>query len=432
MLRQKLVAFWLALGAFVAADSADAVLKTIVVQGDVSPNAGAPYRRPNSLAVSDFGGQKIAFYSPTEGGSRCIFLVDTAGNPGSLLVCERDSSPDGRRYSKLSTPSINVAGVPAFSSRTTFGFDGVYRGAPPAVVALTNDPLGPQFLDNMSNVVITDAGDVVFLTQLTGGAPGDTALLRCSGGDGNCSPNTIPPGTGTLTTLARPGDSIPDRAGREICALIAARASSFGVVFSASTKLDCNNNAETEAVGIFRRAFAGAIATVALSGETSSIPPTSWSSFRGVPAITNNGKVGFQAGLLGTPSAGLFLCDPATCPAASPTVAVTVGEEDAPGSGTVFRTFSAPSVSDAGDLAFVTRLSTLNGSSNAVYIWRAASDTFTAVAAKFDSVPSIAGAVFTTFLVGPPSMTPGGDVAFKARIKRSIAPRNRTGIFIEE
>lgn len=428
------MSFWLALGALVVASAADATLKVVVIQGDSSPN-GAPYRRMRTPVAADFAGERVAFYSPTDGGERCIFVVDPDMGPGTLVACERDGSPDGRLYTKLASPSINAAGVPVFSSRTSFGYDGVYRGVSPAVVALTNDPYGPQFLDNMSNAIITGAGDVVFLTQLTGGAPGDAALLRCSGGNGSCSPSSVPVGTGTLTTLVRLGDSIPDRAGREVCSLLGAHASDFGVAFAAITKLDCNDAMEVAAPGVFRRPFAGAIVTVALYGEGSGIGPTTFLNFRGLPAIANNGKIGFQADLAGTPSAALFMCDPAatcpTVPTALPVAAVENGQLDA--GGNAFRTFSAPGISEAGDLAFNTRvIGGPAGVSNGTYIWRAATDTFDNLGMKYDSVPGMPGAVFSDFLQGAPSMTPAGKVAFKARIKRGTAPRNRFGLFIEE
>lgn len=431
MKRQAFVAFCGALGALAAVDSAHAVLKTVVIQGDPSPNGGAGYRRMKVPAAADAAGERIAFLSPTEGGGNCIFRVDPAGGPGTAVACKREPSPDGRIFGKLQDPSINSAGIPAFASSTTFGNDGVYRGVPTTVVALTNDPVGPVFIDNPTFASISDAGDVVFVAQLTGGALGDAGVFRCAGGDGNCSPNTAPPGTGTLTTLARVGDAIPDRVGREICTLLAARASSYGVAFTATTKLDCADNLEVAATGVFRRAFAGAIVTVALVGEPSGVGPTTWVAFRGRPAIANNGNIAFQASLAGTPSSALFMCDQALCPAASPVDAVQLGQDD--GAGNAFRSFSEPSVSNAGDLAFNARLGGgLGGSSNGVYIWRSATDTTPAVAMKNGSVPGLPGAIFTNVLLGPPSMSSLGKVAFKSKIKRPAAPRNRVGIFIEE
>lgn len=414
-----------------AAGPADAVLKTVALQGDPSPDAAAPYKRFRAPAVSDAAGERVAFWVPTQGGRKCIFRVDPDGGPGTTVVCEKTPSPDGRLFTKLQDPSLDAAGTPVFASRTSVGNDGVYRGVPPAVVALTNDPVGPVFLDDPSYATVTDAGDVVFLARLTGGVPDDAALFRCAGGDGNCSPATAPPGTGTLTTLARVGDPVPDRPGREICAFLAADASNFGAAFTATTRLDCGDGGEPPLVGLFRRPFAGAVETIALAGEPSGVGPTTWANVRGTPSIANGGRVGFQADLTGTPSSGLFVCDAGTCPALPPQNALEVGQID--GAGNAFRFFSAPSVSDAGDLAFNARIGGgPAGASNGVYVWRAATDTVDAVALKGDAVPGIPGAVFRQFLLGPPAMSPGGRIVFKARIKRPTPPRNRLGIFIDE
>jgi hypothetical protein len=379
---------------------------------------------------SDAAGARVTFYSPVDGGEKCLFIADP-GVATAPIACERGASPDGREYTKLHQSTINASSVPAFAARTLGGFDGVYRGAPATVVALTNDPVGPQFLDNMTSAIITDAGDVLFLTELTGGTAGDMAIMRCSGGDGNCSPTTDPAGTGTLTTLVRLGDAVPDRAGREICAITGFRASNFGIAFVAQTQVDCNDDGETPLAGVFRRAFAGSIVTIALVGEASGVGPTTYTSFRGLPGLSNNGNTAFQTELLGTPSGGLFSCDPGVCPAALPVRIVEVGQQDVDGN--VFRTFSAPGVSNAGDIVFNTRLGGgPAGTTNGIYVWREATDTLEVLAIKGDPVPGIVGAVFTTFLQGPPVITSGGKIAFKVRFKRPVAPRNRFGIFIEE
>ena len=420
----------LAFAAVVSAPPAHAVLQSVAIQGDPSPIPLGNYRRIRPPEASDAAGARVTFFSPVDGGKNCVFIADPGG-ADAAVACERDPTPDGRLYVKLHPPTINASSVPAFAARTSGGFDGVYRGATPTVVALTNDPLGLQFLDNMTSAFITDAGDVVFLTELTGGTPGDMAIMRCSGGDGNCSPTTAPPGTGTLTTLVRLGDAVPDRAGREICSITGIRASNFGIAFAAVTKNDCNDGGETPIAGVFRRAFAGAIVTIGLVGEASGVGPTTYTSFRGTPGLSNNGNLTFQGALLGTPSGGLFACDPGLCPAALPVLAVEIGQLD--GSGNLFRTFSPPGISDAGDIVFNTRLGGGPvGATNGVYIWRAASDTFDVVAMKNDAVPGVMGGIFNQFLLGPPVITSGGKVAFKARFKRPTPPRSRFGIFIEE
>ena len=430
----KMIA-WLgiAMAIAVSTGTAHAVLKLVALQGDPSPSAGSPYARFRVPAVADAPAQRVAVYNPTRGGEKCIFSLDPDNDPDGTVACQRNLSPDGRVFSKLQDPSINATGVTAFASRTTFGSDGVYRGSPPTVVALTNDP-GPvlgSFQDDHRSASITDVGDVVFLTSLTGGAAGDAAIFRCTGGDGNCSPNTGPPGSGVLSTLARVGDAVPDRAGREFCSLLAVRGSSFGIAFTATTKLDCTDMLEIPLTGVFRRPTAGVVATIALVGEPTSIGPTTYTGFRGAPAIANIGDVSFQADLAGTPSAALFRCNVATCPAAPATGAVERGEADVSGNAISF--FSQPSVSNVGDLVFNARVSGgPAGVSNGVFVWRAATDMIEPVALKNDSVPGIIGAVFRSLLQGPPAISSGGKIAFKAKIKRPASPRNRYGIFIEE
>src|SRR5262249_26687982 len=160
---------------------------------------------------------------------------------------------------------------------------------------------------------------------------------------------------------------------------------------TATTQMNCADSMELPATGIFRRPFAGAVTTVALVGEATGIGPTTWASFRGTPAIANNGKIGFSAGLAGTPAGGLFFCDPAVWPAAGPVGGAQPGELG--GSGTAFRYSGGPAVSDAGDLAFNTRVSGgPDGVTSGTYVWRSASDTFDVIARRIDPVPGITGA----------------------------------------
>lgn len=433
MRKQTLVALWMALGAFALVDPAHAVMKLVALQGDPSPApANPPYGRFRVPAVADAPAQRIAAYSPTKGSDPCIWSLDPDLGPDGVVACRNDPSPDGRLFTVLQDPSINSAGETAFATRTTFGNDGVYRGNPPTVVALTNDPgPGGLFQDNHRSASISDAGDVVFLADLTGGAAGDAAIFSCGGGDGDCSP-TNPPVTATLTTLVRVGDSLPAPfATYEFCSLTAVRASSFGIAFTAVAQLDCTDTMETPRAGVFRRSTGGVLAVVALVGEATSIGPTTYAGFRGTPAIANVGDVSFQADLVGTPTSALFRCNVATCPAAPATAAVESGELDI--NNNAIRFFSQPSVSNAGDLVFNARVSGgPAGVSNGVFVWRAASDTVEPIVMKNDPVPSSPGAVFVNLLQGPPAISSGGKIAFKAKIKRPAAPRIRIGLFIEE
>ena len=260
---------------------------------------------------------------------------------------------------------------------------------------------------------------------------GDAAIFSCGGGDGKCS-QTAPAGTATLTTLVRVGDSLPAPFGTyEFCALTAVRASIFGIAFTAVAQQDCTDGLETPRVGVFRRSTVGVLAAVALQGELTSIGATTYAGFRGTPAIANVGDVAFQADIVGTPSAALFRCNVAACPAAPATAAVERGEVDI--NNNAIRFFSQASVSNAGDLVFNARISNgPEGISNGVYVWRAATDTVEPVVLKNDSVPGSPGAFFVNLLLGPPTISSGGKIAFKAKIKRPAAPRIRIGVFIDE
>jgi len=126
---------------------------------------------------------------------------------------------------------------------------------------------------------------------------------------------------------------------------------------------------------------------------------------------------------------GVFLCDPATCPAAPANAAVTRGELD--DAGNALSTFSNPGVSNLGDVAFSSRVSRPGFHGSGVYIRHATSDIET-LALTGDPVPPPSPTAVFKRLTDPPAMSPGGKVTFRGRIKASAAPRNRRGIFLAE
>lgn len=71
------------------------------------------------------------------------------------------------------------------------------------------------------------------------------------------------------------------------------------------------------------------------------------------------------------------------------------------------------------------------GSKHGLYVRRTTTEIET-IAKTGDPVPGVVPAATFRFLLRPPAMSPGGKIAFKARIKRSVSPRNREGIFIVE
>ena len=471
-------------------------VETLALQNDPSPT-GFPYRRFGNPVVGDTP-SRVAVYGRTSGGARCIFKLDPT-LAASVVVCRGDASPDGRAYLSFGEPpSINATSEVTWSSQLTFSRTGVYRGdGTQAPVALLGDPVpapGTGLFHDFSFARIATSGDVVFIGSISSGAvilgvEVNEGVFRCSGGDGNCSS-----GTGVLSTVALIDDPIPDRPGRKLCDFTGLAASSYGVAFAASTKLDCAAGGEAPLGGVFRKPVAGPIVTVALQGEVSEPFPvpggTIYGSLRNTLAISDVGHVAFVATTTGVTSTtvttstststsstsststtsstavvtttsttsssvttssatttstssttttsvappllsttGIFLCDPATCPVAPATAAVTKGLLD--DAGNAFSSFSTPGVSSAGDIAFSSRVGSPGFHGSGVYIRQIGGDIVT-VALTGDPVPPPSPTAVFKKLTDPPAMSPSGKVAFRGRIKASVSPRNRRGIFLAE
>jgi len=86
-------------------------------------------------------------------------------------------------------------------------------------------------------------------------------------------------------------------------------------------------------------------------------------------------------------------------------------------------------VSSAGDIAFSSRVGSPGFHGSGVYIRQFGGDIVT-VALTGDPAPGPTG-IFKR-LTDPPAMSPSGKVAFRGRIKASVSPRNRRGIFLAE
>ncbi len=419
-----------------------ATIKTVALQDHESPIAGLFYRKFENPVISDASGTRLAVFAKLGSARRCIFALDPDTASGTTIVCRRDPTPDGHAFAQLGAKvggeSINVTPTVGWAARVTSGRSGVFRNGP-ATVARTGDPVpapGPGLLKSLSSARINDTGDVVFLSTISGGAvvggvQVNQGIFLCSGGDGNCSTG----GTGTLTTVALVDDAVPDRAGRKYCKFLDLAGSSFGVAFRATTKLDCANTSEVQAVGVFRQPVAGAAVTVGLEGEPSAPSPgsggTTYFRISGPPSIANTGMVAFQALTTGlVVNNVLYLCDPATCPTSPATAAVSQGQVDVDGN--VLRTFSPPAVDDLGEIAFSAKVATFGGQTKDGLYLRHVDNSIETIALGDHTMVPGASPPATFDQLYPPSISPAGKVAFGGRIQRTVPPTRVRGIFAFE
>jgi len=419
-----------------------ATIKTVALQFGNSPITGIIYKKFENPVVSDAASERVGVFTQLGFARRCIFTLDPDTMSGSTIVCRRDPTPDGHVFAQIGAKvggiSINASSAVGWAARETSGRSGAFRNGP-AFVAATGDSVpapGTGLLKSITFGRIDDTSDVIFIATISGGAvvsgvEVNQGIFRCSGGDGNCSTG----GTGTLTTIALVNDGVADRAGRKFCKFLDLDGSTFGAVFRASTQLDCADNSETPAVGVFRQPVAGSATTVALEGEACTPSPgaggTTYFRISGAASIANSGMVAFGALTTGLVSNNiLYLCDPGTCPASPATDAVTQGQLD--GNNNVFRSFSAPAVDDIGEIAFSAKSATISsGTKDALYLRHTNGTIDTIALADVTAVPG-ASPPATFDQLFPPSMSPAGKVAFGARIERGVAPKKQLGIFVFE
>jgi hypothetical protein len=305
---------------------------------------------------------------------------------------------------------------------------------------VTGDPApapATGLLDEFLAASIADSGDVFYRASISGGAvvlgvEVDEGIFRCSGGNENCSVANA--GTATLTSVVLVNDAVPDRPGRELCSFAGFSASNFGIVFVASTQTDCADGGEVPLLGVFRKAVAGPVTTIALQGEASqpfTAPGgTTYRTFSGAPGIANNGVTALSGSTQGLfTNSILWVCDPLLCPLAPAAVATSQGDLD--DDGNAFHSFSSPGVSDAGDIAFSAKAAIVSGGMrDGIYIRRSGGDVETIALANAAVPGAMPPATFQRLL--PPSMSSGGKIAFAGRLRRLVSPRNLRAVFVYE
>ena len=425
--------------------TAQVEVSTVALEKDYSPEEGCWYRRFARPAVSDAEEQPVSFFAKTRGvtSSKKGIFKDGPGRDdlGSTVVLVGDTSPDSRLFRVPSNPTMNASGGVAFSAGLTGGGKGVFRGDQ-SLVALLGDsvPGVTGLLAEFSHVVITDDQGVVFWATISGaaevgGVNVGQGIFRCSGGDGNCSS-----GTGSLEALVLRNDQVPDRQGRKLCNINEVAASNFGVAFVAETREDCADGDDLTRKGVFRMPFAGSIVTLALEGEAcepyAEPGGTAYGLIWTLPDIANDGSVVFQARTTGIlTNYALYLCLSSTCPSDPAEAKVITGTVDQDGN--VLSRFRLPAVSDAGDIAFTANARGDSGRVTGVYVrraevtWEHPPET---VVLQGDIVPDLIPATEFAGLLANTSqldMSPGGKIAFKAKVRRVNPPRVRLeGMFL--
>jgi hypothetical protein len=96
--------------------------------------------------------------------------------------------------------------------------------------------------------------------------------------------------------------------------------------------------------------------------------------------------------------------------------------------------FSAPGISDAGDVAFHASLVGAIGRLKGIFVYRRGTGLIETVALKDDVAPKVVAgdpdAAFKRFAV-PPRMSAGGRIAFQATVRRvSGTARQRRGVYV--
>lgn len=387
------------------------------------------YKRFGRVSASDASGQAVVFVGTARRfgtkKQQGVFAEDlfTAANPGSVVILRDEPAPSGKFFRRLSPPYANSSGLITWQARLTGGQQGVFMTGP-VNVALAGDtyPGGVGALETFWRPIPTDANEIVFHAgvqdgPIVGGLPVKQAILRCSGGDLNCSD-----GTGVLSVVAQTGDSA---GGRSICNIgpETFSASTYGVAFRAFTQVDCSDALEAPVDTVYRKAFGGSLQLLALQGAASNPTPipggTTYQRFKGGPAIQNAGSVAFLGATTGATSDEIvYRCLIGSCPASLPQALLRNGDADIFGN-TVSR-FESVGIGNANDVSFwaKARHPSIGSRGAGIFVRFNGSGDLTPIALKDESVPNSNSPSTFRRIHRRTSMSPGGRVAFQAKIRR--------------
>ncbi len=407
-------------------------VSTVAQAGASSPISGAEYRTVKLPNVGDAPSFPVAFRAFVKGLSvkkRGLFAAASGGS-GTLLVEKGQLTPFGTgQYRTFSRPSVDSSGTIIWLSRASGIGLGVFQhdGVTDRSVFAQGIPIpSGGTLNKISLPSICGAGGVVAHATVSGGLIGE-GIFQCAGGDMDCMA-----GSGTLAEMLIEGSAVADRPGREFCSFeTGVRCSDWGIVFRASTKLNCSDAGESALGGVFRMAFGGAVETLALEGEAADsialLPSPSYSSFRDPPEINSAGNVVFRARVTssGGNEEGLYECDPAaSCPAVTATARFASGGLDTFVPTNAVARIASPGIDDSGRIVFFASARN-NGIGRAIYKLEPAAAQPDLVAYDGAGIPDQPGATIRRPFV--PHVSPAGKIAFRARVKNAVG---KIGIFL--
>ena len=245
---------------------------------------------------------------------------------------------------------------------------------------------------------IGPSGGVALESTIVGGSAGEGVFVDASG---------------VTDDVALFGDAAPDTGGGSYQSLLPPVMGVGGAVFHSTVF------GGTVSSGIFR-GTTGADTAVALSGDTA--PGTgggTYSTFFSFFTINDSGDVAFVANVTGgSTTQGIFV------DSGGVDAAVTLAGDAAPGTGGgTYSTFgSLPGINASGDVAF---LGNVSGGSVAQGIFVDSGGTDTERVLAGDTAPGTGGETYTGF--GAPSMNDAGEIAFLAPLTGAVS----SGVFVD-
>jgi hypothetical protein len=309
---------------------------TVARRGDLDPAGSALKSRYDSPAINGAG--DVAFAAYAQGAPRRLYHYPSVG--AATVVAEQGgAAPGGSSYKKFRTVSIDDAGAVAFHATLASGegvFVGPVGGVAKAAATAGVSPAGGTFNRFPAQSRVNAAGDVAFTAQVVGGANG-VFLYDAS--------------ATTVLTVALVNDAALD--GRELCEFQDVGLGASGAVaVRAVTKVDCTDVGEPELVGVYANVGLG-FARVALEGDATPSPSTTYAQFIGAPDVNASDKVLFRARTVGVAGGyGLFLHDPV-----GPTTVVLAATGDAaPATGGSLKTIAPAGVTDGDRVALGARI----------------------------------------------------------------------------